>query len=114
MKLYCLYIADIEQVMDISINPIGHTEDAADNESSTFSYNGTTANFHDVYDGVLKAVDIAYAIIIPTSLLLGLTGNLLTICVMNKKSFSKLQARFFLIALAFSDTTVILTQPFHK
>ena len=114
MKLYCLYIADIEQVMDISINPIGHIEDAADNESSTFSYNGTTANFHDVYDGVLKAVDIAYAIIIPTSLLLGLTGNLLTICVMNMKSFSKLQARFFLIALAFSDTTVILTQPFHK
>jgi hypothetical protein len=114
MKLYCLYIADIEQVMDISINPIVHIEDAADNESSTISYNGTTVNSHKVYDGVLKAVDIAHAIIIPTSLLLGLTGNLLTICVMNKKSFSKLQARFFLIALAFADTTVILTQPFHK
>jgi hypothetical protein len=37
MKLYCLYIADIEQVMDISINPIVHIEDAADNESSTIS-----------------------------------------------------------------------------
>jgi hypothetical protein len=47
----------------------------------------------------MKAVDIAHAIIIPTSLLLGLTGNLLTICVMNKKSFSKLQARFFLLVL---------------
>lgn len=100
--------------MDISTNPFGHIEDAVDTDSSTISYNGTTESFQNVYDDVLKAVDIMYAIIIPTSLLVGLTGNLLTICVMNKKSFSKLQARFFLIALAFSDTIVILTQPFHK
>ena len=35
-------------------------------------------------------------------------------CVMNSNSFSKLSARVFLIALAFSDTAVILTQPLQK
>jgi hypothetical protein len=91
------------------------------NGNSTVSYNGTDATItkatltgHDVYDGVLKFVQVLNVICIPTSLLVGCVGYVLTVCVMNLNSFSKLSARVFLIALAFSDTTVILTQPLHK
>ena len=91
------------------------------NGNSTVSYNGTDATItkatltgHDVYDGVLQFVQVLNVICIPTSLLVGCVGYVLTVCVMNLNSFSKLSARVFLIALAFSDTTVILTQPLHK
>ena len=91
------------------------------NGNSTVSYNGTDATItkvtltgHDVYDGVLKFVQVLNVICIPTSLLVGCVGYVLTMCVMNSNSFSKLSARVFLIVLAFSDTTVILTQPLHK
>jgi hypothetical protein len=90
------------------------------NGSSTVSYNGTDATIteatltgHDVCDGVLKFVQVLNVICIAGSLLVGLVGNVLTMRVMNSNSFSKLSARVFLIALAFSDTTVILNQPLH-
>ncbi|OWF42000.1 C-C chemokine receptor type 2-like [Mizuhopecten yessoensis] len=50
----------------------------------------------------------------PTFLLLGLVGNTMTIIIMNNKSFSKLNSRLLLICLAFSDTLLLLTQPFNK
>jgi hypothetical protein len=90
------------------------------NGSSTVSYIGTDATIteatltgHAVYDGVLKFVQVLNVICIAGSLLVGLVGNVLTMRVMNSNSFSKLSARVFLIALAFSDTTVILNQPLH-
>ncbi|XP_033744887.1 growth hormone secretagogue receptor type 1-like [Pecten maximus] len=50
----------------------------------------------------------------PTFLFLGLAGNTMTIIIMNSKSFSKLNSRLLLICLAFSDTLLLLTQPFNK
>ena len=106
---------------NISTYSIGPLEDVTVNGSSTVSYNGTDATIteatltgHDVYDGVLKFVQVLNIICIPASLLVGLVGNVLSMCVMNSNSFSKLSARVFLIALAFSDTAVILTQPLQK
>ena len=108
----------MENISTYSIDPL---EDMTVNGSSTVSYNGTDATIteatltgHDVYDGVLKFVQVLNVICIPASLLVELVGNVLTMCVMYANPFSKLSARVFLIALAFSDTTVILNQPLHN
>ena len=55
------------------------------NGNSTVSYNGTDATItkatltgHDVYDGVLKFVQLLNVIGIPASILAALVGNVLT------------------------------------
>lgn len=53
-------------------------------------------------------------IITPIFLATGLFGNLVTILTMATKSFSGMTSRYILIALAISDTTLLLTQPFNK
>ena len=51
---------------------------------------------------------------LPMFLVIGLFGNLMTIATMASRQFSNLTSRYILIALAISDTTLILTQPFNK
>ena len=53
-------------------------------------------------------------ITLPLFLVAGLFGNILTILTMASKQFSHLTSRYLLIALAISDTTLLLTQPFNK
>lgn len=92
------------------------------NESSGFNVTelpNTTINvdlplasggFQDIQD----AFYIVGYIISPTFLLIGLFGNAITIVTMMSKEFSDLTSRYILIALAISDTTLLLTQPFNK
>ncbi|XP_052792017.1 C-C chemokine receptor type 5-like [Mya arenaria] len=53
-------------------------------------------------------------VITPMFLIFGLFGNILTILIMSSKVFSGMTSRYILIALAISDTTLLLTQPFNK
>lgn len=57
---------------------------------------------------------VASYIMTPLLLVFGLFGNGVTIFTMASKSFSKMTSRYILIALAMSDTTLLLTQPFNK
>ncbi|XP_061169026.1 histamine H2 receptor-like [Saccostrea echinata] len=53
-------------------------------------------------------------VLLPVLLVLGLTGNTLTIIIMQTKRYSHLTSRLFLIALALSDSVLLLTQPLNK
>lgn len=57
---------------------------------------------------------VASYILTPIFLAIGLFGNAVTIITMASKSFSNMTSRYILIALACSDTTLLLTQPFNK
>ena len=50
----------------------------------------------------------------PTLLIVGVFANCMTILTMSSKSFSELTSRYILIALALSDTTCLMLQPFNK
>ena len=50
----------------------------------------------------------------PTVLIVGVFGNSMTILTMSSKSLSDLTSRYILIALACSDTMLIILQPFNK
>lgn len=57
---------------------------------------------------------IAGYVITPIVLIIGVFGNTMTILTVSSKSFSDLTSRYILIALALSDTTLIVLQPFNK
>jgi hypothetical protein len=54
----------------------------------------------------------ANIVLLLTCLIAGVCGNLITILIINTKSFSKMGSRYFLVALAASDIALLLTQPF--
>ena len=56
---------------------------------------------------------IQYALL-PFFFLTGLFGNTMTIITMASRHFQHLTSRYILIALAISDTVLLLTQPFNK
>lgn len=66
------------------------------------------------FDDVLDGLEYANVVLLPTCLVAGVCGNLITIFVMNTKMFSKMGSRYFLVALATSDIALLLTQPFNK
>ncbi|KAK3092832.1 hypothetical protein FSP39_007720 [Pinctada imbricata] len=68
----------------------------------------------DVYDRVLDGLEIVNFILLPTVLLFGISGNILTVIIMSSSKFKHLTSRIFLIALAISDTILLVTQPFNK
>ena len=68
------------------------------------------SGFKAIQDGFY----IAGYVITPLFLIIGLIGNAITIVTMSSKEFSHLTSRYILIALALSDTTLLLTQPFNK
>ncbi|XP_022335190.2 putative G-protein coupled receptor 139 [Crassostrea virginica] len=67
-----------------------------------------------VYDDVLEGLAYVNYILLPTMLVLGIGGNVLTIIVMTSPKFRQLTSRIYLIFLALSDITLLLTQPFNK
>ena len=76
----------------------------------------TTGTAHAEQDKnpVLVILDYINYGLLPFLLLLGLTGNTLTLLVMNTKKFANQTSRLFLTALSISDTTLLLAQPFNK
>ena len=63
---------------------------------------------------VKNAMFMFQYITLPLFLVIGLFGNLMIIATMASRQFRHLTSRYLLIALAISDTTLILTQPFNK
>lgn len=57
---------------------------------------------------------VAGYVITPLLLAIGLFGNGVTIVTMASQSFRNMTSRYILVALAISDTILILTQPFNK
>lgn len=53
-------------------------------------------------------------VILPLIILMGVTGNSLSIAVMRTKYFSSTSSALWLIALSFSDSVWLMTQPFSK
>lgn len=69
---------------------------------------------HTVYDDVLVGLKYLDTVLLPTCLLLGVSGNFITLFVMNTKYFSDWTSRYFLMALAISDNLLLMTQPLNK
>lgn len=69
---------------------------------------------HTVYDDVLVGLNYLDMLLLPTCLILGVSGNFITLLVMNTKYFANWTSRYFLIALAISDNLLLLTQPLNK
>ena len=87
--------------------------------NETMDMNMTTAipqptDDQQLLQNVKNAMFMFQYISLPLFLVIGLFGNLMTIATMASKQFSNLTSRYILIALAISDTTLILTQPFNK
>ncbi|OWF40664.1 C-C chemokine receptor type 1-like [Mizuhopecten yessoensis] len=72
------------------------------------------AEEEDVLLKVLKVLQHANYFLLPMFLLLGLAGNTLTIIIMTTGRYAHLTSRLILIALAVSDTVLLLTQPLNK
>ena len=66
--------------------------------------------FMEIQDAMFMFQYIA----LPFFLFVGLFGNLMTIATMASRQFSHMTSRYILIALAISDTTLLITQPFNK
>ncbi|KAK3092528.1 hypothetical protein FSP39_004038 [Pinctada imbricata] len=93
------------------------TEDGGNSTSATWSTPTTMSD--DVDEGnseqpyaikILEQISLVY---FPVVLIVGIVGNFLTIVIMASPKFSKSTSRIYLIALALSDTTLILAQPFN-
>lgn len=57
---------------------------------------------------------VAGYIITPTILIIGVFGNTMTLLTVTSKSFANLTSRYILVALALSDTMLIVLQPLNK
>jgi len=68
----------------------------------------------DVLADVMNVLEYVNSVMLPTFLILGLVGNILTITIMQTKRYSHLTSRVILTCLACSDTALLLTQPFNK
>ena len=104
---------------DIVNSPIGPFSNVTVEPNVTFHCNGTcltmpqnTTLEESVWSNII--IDYMNMVLIPLCLLAGLFGNLVTIFLMNTKTFFRMASRYFLIALAISDISVLLTQPFKN
>ncbi|XP_060075405.1 lysophosphatidic acid receptor 6-like [Ylistrum balloti] len=68
----------------------------------------------DILLKILEVLQHANYFLLPTFLLLGLTGNGLTIIIMTTRRYAHLTSRLLLMALAISDSLLLLTQPLNK
>ena len=62
----------------------------------------------------LIVFDYINYVYLPTVLIVGVTGNFLSIAVMASHGYSQNTSRMYLIALAVSDSMALFTQPFQK
>ena len=104
---------------DIVNSTIGPFSNVTVEPNVTFHCNGTCLTMPQnttLEESVRSNIIIDYMnmIAIPLCLLAGLFGNLVTIVLMNTKKFFRMASRYFLIALAISDISVLLTQPFKN
>ncbi|KAL4228185.1 Olfactory receptor [Mactra antiquata] len=115
----CCVLEDYRHKMDSSVNStLAFSNFTMDYSDSTVDVNGTTTmvpsagtiDWKHIRDGFYTAGSV----ITPIFLATGLFGNIVTIITMASKSFSGMTSRYILIALALSDTTLLLTQPFNK
>ncbi|KAK3101886.1 hypothetical protein FSP39_007034 [Pinctada imbricata] len=85
---------------------------------STGFYNSTSISDEATGTNNVLLIMQAFAsfngIFTPVVLFLGLIGNVVTLIVLNTKAYSKIESRFFLMALAASDSVLLLTQVFTK
>lgn len=81
--------------------------------TSSSEQNGPPSSW-TIYDDALEGLAYVNYVLLPTMLVLGIGGNILTIVVMMSPKFRQLTSRIYLIFLALSDVTLLLTQPFNK
>lgn len=61
-----------------------------------------------------SVIDYINYIFLPTTVSIGVAGNLITIVIMKSRFFSLKPSSYLLICLAVSDIVLLLTQPFNK
>ena len=102
--------ADFGTPVNVSWNS---TEETASNLTDLFALDdrqdSNTLTFQ-----IKEVMFIFQYVTMPIILVIGLFGNFLTIVTMASQKFKHLTSRYILIALAISDTTLLLTQPFNK
>lgn len=76
--------------------------------------NSTSSETAETLRTAIDVLSYINYFLLPLLLVLGLTGNTLTIIIMQTKRYTHLTSRIFLIALALSDSVLLLTQPFNK
>lgn len=96
---------------DIVNSTIGPFTNVTVETNVTIPQNTTTL---EEYVWSSDIIDYINMVLIPLCLLAGLFGNLVTIVLMNTKTFFRMASRYFLIALAISDISVLVTQPFKN
>ncbi|XP_056009426.1 thyrotropin-releasing hormone receptor-like [Ostrea edulis] len=99
----------------MALTPPQTTEFILEGNSSEGSFDNSTTT--EVADSLKKAMEILSCtnyFLQPLFLILGLAGHTLTVIIMQRRRYSQLASRFFLIALALSDSVLLLTQVFNK
>ncbi|XP_033759091.1 growth hormone secretagogue receptor type 1-like [Pecten maximus] len=99
-----------ENQLNQSITTVGNLE----NDSQNTSTEVPPVGGNDILLNILEVLQHANYVLLPTMLIFGLTGNTLTIIIMTSRRYAHLTSRLLLIALALSDTLLLLTQPFNK
>lgn len=84
------------------------------NDSTTMSPNTDADIQSQSWKHIQDGFYLAGIIITPTVLIIGVFGNTMAILTVSSRSFADLTSRYILTALACSDTTLILMQPFNK
>lgn len=84
------------------------------NDSTTMSPNTDADIQSQSWKHIQDGFYLAGIIITPTVLIIGVFGNTMAIMTVSSRSFADLTSRYILTALACSDTTLILMQPFNK
>ena len=85
------------------------TEEQEAGENGTFSLHfGTTESDDNNASTRDKGLDV-YAFLTPFIILIGLFGNVISLCIFRKKALRRLSASFYLRAICISDICVLLT-----
>lgn len=89
------------------------------NEANFSSYpdkliNNKTAISLNISPESFAVLDYINIVLIPACLITGVPGNIITIILMNTNTFSHFASKYFLIALAIADISVLCTQPFKN
>ena len=84
--------------------------DVSNVTTATYELTDDQKRLKEIQDAMFMFQYIA----LPFFLIIGLFGNIMTIATMASKQFRHLTSRYILIALAISDTTLLITQPFNK
>lgn len=87
---------------------------AVTNDSTTISPSTDAGIQIQSWKHIQDGFYLAGIIITPAVLIIGVFGNTMAVLTVSSRSFADLTSRYILTALACSDTTLILMQPFNK